>query len=52
MHMQRMNKMSRVYTLAETVSKIFVKNEEWGAYLRSWVDKLTIWCHLNFIKIY
>ena len=26
-HMQRMFKMSRVYTLAEILSKIFVKNE-------------------------
>ena len=27
MHVQRMLKMSRVYTLAEILSKIFVKNE-------------------------
>ena len=37
-HAQRMLKMSRVYTLAENVSKIFVKKktkENWGPYLRS-----------------
>ena len=27
MHVQRMLKMSKVYTLAEILSKIFVKNE-------------------------
>ena len=50
MHMQRMLKMSKAYTLAEILSKIFVKEtkENWGPYLRSWFDKLTIWCRLNF----
>ena len=49
-HLQRMLKMSRVYTLAEISSKIFVKKtkENWGPYLRSWFDKLTIKCKLNF----
>ena len=28
MHVQRMVKMSRVYTLAEILSNIFVKNED------------------------
>ena len=42
------------YTLAEILSKIFVKKtkENRGPYLRSWFDKLTICCQLNFIKIY
>ena len=50
-HVQRMLKMSRVCTLAEILSKILVKKtkENWGPYLRSWFDKLTIWCQLNFI---
>ena len=36
MHVQRIYKMSRVYTLAEILSKIFVKKtkENWGPYLR------------------
>ena len=37
--MQRMLKMSRIYTLAEILSKIFVKKkaeENWGPYLGSW----------------
>ena len=40
-YVQRMLKMSRVFTLAEIFSKIFVKNtmENWGPYLRSWFDK-------------
>ena len=43
-HVQRMLKMSRVYTLAEIQSKIFFKKtkEILGPYLRSWFDKLTI----------
>ena len=47
---QHMLKMSRVYTLAEILSKILVKKmmENWGPYLRSWFDKLTIRCQLNF----
>ena len=34
-HVQHMLKMSRVYTLAESLSKIFVKKtkENWGPYL-------------------
>ena len=49
-HVQRMLKMSRVYTLAEISSKIFVKKtkENWGPYLRSWFDKLSIWCQHIF----
>ena len=49
-HVQRMLKMRRVYTLAEFLSKIFVKktNENWGPYLRSWFDKLSIWCQIIF----
>ena len=48
-HVQRLLKMSRVYTLAVILSKIFVKitKENWGHYLRSWFDKFTIWCQLN-----
>ena len=52
-HVPPMLKMSRVYTLAEFSSQIYVKTKEnWGPYLRSWFDKLTIWYQLNFIKIY
>ena len=48
-HVQCMLKMTRVYTLPKILSKIFVKNEgKLGTYLRSWFDKLTIWCQLNF----
>ena len=49
-HMQHMLKMSMIYTLAEILSKIFVKKtkENWGPYLQSWFDKLMIWCQLNF----
>ena len=49
-NVQRMLKMSRVYTLAKILSKIFAKKmkENWGPYIRSWFDKLTIWCQLNF----
>ena len=49
-HVQRMLKMRKVYTLAEILSKIFVKKlkENWGPYLLSWFDKLTILCLLNF----
>ena len=39
---QRMLKMSRVYTLAEVLSKIFVKKNE-GKLGSLWFDKLTIW---------
>ena len=43
-HVQHMLKMSRVYTQAEILSKIFKKKkkkkkENWGPYLRSWFDK-------------
>ena len=52
-HVQRMLKMSRAYTLAAFLSQIFVKTKEnWGPYLRSWFDKLTIWYQLNFIKLH
>ena len=50
-HVHRMFKMSRVYTLAEILSKVFVKKktmENWGPYLRSWFHKLTLWRQLNF----
>ena len=52
MHAQRMLKMSRVYTLAEILGKMFVKKtkENWRPYLRSWFDKLTLWCQLNFYQ--
>ena len=48
MHVQRMLKMSRVYTLAEIISKIFVKKRRkiGNYFLRSWFDKFTIWCQL------
>ena len=48
-HVQRMLKISRFYTLAEILSKIFVKKmkENWGPYLQSWFD-LTMWYQLNF----
>ena len=50
-HWQRMLKMSRVYTLAEILSKNFVKKEgKLGTLIRSWCDKLTIWCQLNILK--
>ena len=54
MHVQRMLKISRFYTLAGILSKIFVKKtkENWGPYLRSWFDKLTICASLIFIKMY
>ena len=43
---QRMLKMSWIYTLAEILGKLFVKKtkENLGPYLRSWFDKLTIRC--------
>ena len=52
LHVHRMLKMSRFYKLAEILSKIFVikTKENWPPYLRSWFDKLTIWCQLNFYQ--
>ena len=49
-HVQLMLKVRWVYTLAEILSKIFVKKmkENWGPYLRSWFGKLTIWYQLYF----
>ena len=49
-HLQHMLKINRVYILAEILSIIFAKKtkENWGPYLRSWFDKLLIWCQLNF----
>ena len=45
-HLQCMLKMSKIYTLAEILSKISVKKE--GKLrtfnLQSWFDKLMIWC--------
>ena len=54
MHVQRMLKMSRIYTLAEILSKIFIKKRRKIGDLiyDQWFGKLTIWCQLNFIKIY
>ena len=42
MHVLRMLTMSRVYTLAEILSKIFVKNskENWGPYITIKVLKI------------
>ena len=52
MHVQRMLKMSRVYTLAEILSKVFVKNEgKLGILFTIMVDKLTLWCQIYFIRI-
>ena len=53
-HVQRMLKMSRVYTLAEISTKIFVKKrrEIGDLILRSWFDKLMIWCQLIFLTKY
>ena len=50
-HVQRMLKMRRVYTLAELLSKIFVKKtkENLGPYLRSRVDKSIFDANLFFI---
>ena len=49
-YVQSMLKMSRVYTLAKILSINICKKTKgnWGPYLRSWFDKLTIWCQLNF----
>ena len=48
-HVQRMLKMSRVYTLAEILSKIFAKNEgKLGTLFSIIIGKLSIWCKLNF----
>ena len=49
-HVQRMLKTNTVYTLAEILNKMFVikTKENWGPYLRSWFDKLTIWWQLKF----
>ena len=50
-HVQRILKMSRVYTLAEILSKIFVKKKrrkiEDLVYDHG-LTKLMIWCQLNF----
>ena len=51
MHVQRMLKI-KIYILNEILSKIFVKSEYWGPYLRSGFDKLTIWCQLIFLLKY
>ena len=52
-HVQRMLKMSRVYTLTEILSKIFVKTKEnWGSYLQSWLTNKRFGDKLIFIKIY
>ena len=44
-HVQRMLKISIIYTLAEILSKIFVKKRR---IIESWFDKQTIWYHLIF----
>ena len=53
-HVQRLLKMSRIYTLAEILSKIFIKKRRKIGDLiyDKWFDKLTILCQLKFIKIY
>ena len=54
LHMQCVLKMSRIYTLSDILSKIFVKKNEGklGTFLRSWFDKIMIGTNLIFIKIY
>ena len=49
-----MLKNSWVYILEEILSKILGKKakENWGPYLRSLFDKLTIWCQLIFLLNY
>ena len=53
-HVQRMLKMSRgLYTGGNFKQNTWKKEEEnWGPYLRSWFDILTIWSKLIFIRIY
>ena len=52
MHVQRMLKMSRgLYTGGNFKQNICNKaKDNWGPYLRSWFDKLTIWCQLMFYQ--
>ena len=49
-HVQRMLQMSRgLYTGENFQQNTWKKaKENWGPYLRSWFDKLTIWCQLIF----
>ena len=49
-HVQRMLKMSRsLYTGGHFWQNTLKKaKEKWGPYLRSWFDKLAIWCQLIF----
>ena len=49
-HVQCMLKMSRVYTLPGIFQQSICKKtkENLGPYLRSWLEKLTIWCLVNF----
>ena len=49
-HVQHMLKMSRsLYTGGNFKQNIWKKaKENWGPYLRSWFDKLAIWCQLIF----
>ena len=44
------SKWVRVYILAEILSKMLGEKtkENWGPYLRAWLDILTIWCQLIF----
>ena len=53
MHVQRMLRMSRgLYTGGNLKQNTWKKvKENWGPYLRSLFDKLTIWCQLIFYKI-
>ena len=53
-HVQSMLKMSRgLYTGGNFKQNTWKKaKENWGPYLRSSFDKLTIWCQLIFIKVY
>ena len=49
-HVQRMLKMSRgLYTGGNFKQNTWKKaKENWGPYLRSLFEKLTIWCQLSF----
>ena len=54
MHVQRMFEMSRgLYTGGNFKQNTWKKaKENWGPYLRSLFDKLTIWCQLIFLLNY
>ena len=50
MHVQRMLKMSRGLYIGGNLKQNTMKKarENWGPYLQSCFDKLTIWCQLIF----